>query len=92
MGKAVWHIRAARKSDRRRLKGFECARDGSRAQVEVEDFIRKRVLDWAFQPRAQDGDSRLLLLFDDCANLIGVAALCNLTAAAAHRASATCRG
>ncbi len=74
MGKALWRIRAARKSDRAKLKGFECVRDASRAQAEVENFIRFEVLDWAFAPLAQDGDPRLLLLFDDGANLIGVAA------------------
>jgi hypothetical protein len=74
MGKALWRIRAARKSDRAKLKGFECARDASRAQVEVENFVRFQVFDWAFEPRAQDGDPRLLLLLDDRFDLIGVAA------------------
>lgn len=74
MSKALWRIRAVRKSDRAKLRPFECARDGSRAQAEVEDFIRFKVLDWAFEPLALDGDPRLLLLFDGDDTLVGVAA------------------
>lgn len=74
MGKALWRIRAARKSDRARLERFQCARDNSREQAEVDEFIRHEVLDWALEPLAQDGDPRLLLLFDGEGNLIGVAA------------------
>lgn len=74
MTKALWRIRPARKSDRAKLERFECARDDSKAQTEVEEFIRDSALDWAFEPMAREGDPRLLLLFDPRGRLVGVGA------------------
>jgi len=45
MSRPEWHIRSGQPSDRALLAVFE---------VEVEQFIRTQLIDWAFDPHAAD--------------------------------------
>ncbi|MDQ1306254.1 MAG: hypothetical protein QG671_2086 [Actinomycetota bacterium] len=62
------------------LTTFTCVRPGSSAgaaqwEQEVEKFIRAQLALWAFDPYAQDGDPRLLLMLTSASGeLVGVAA------------------
>jgi hypothetical protein len=70
-----WRARAATKRDRALLAKFVCADARHRWSVEVEQFIRDQVLDWALAEGAAEDDPRLLLVLDRRADsLIGVAA------------------
>lgn len=64
MNQPAWRVRPAREKDRSLLERFSCADPAIAWQVEVEEFVRNGLLDWAFAPLAQEGDPRLLLLFD----------------------------
>ena len=59
-----WRVRSARKADRGVLQAFSCASTREPWEVEVEQYIRERLFDWAFEPLAQRQDPRLLLVFD----------------------------
>lgn len=70
-----WRIRSGRPDDRDLLASFACADVAVSWQVEVEQFIRTQLADWAFDPHAASGDPRLLLAFvTSTGELFGVAA------------------
>ena len=71
-----WLIRVARKRDASLLKRFSCSRVEAPAwESEIENYIRDSLLDWAFEPGAQDDDPRVLLILHRKTNvLLGVAA------------------
>jgi hypothetical protein len=69
-----WHIRPGIPGDRELLASFSCADPAVWWQVEVEQFIRAQLADWAFDPHAAAGDPRLLLAFTAENDLFGVAA------------------
>jgi hypothetical protein len=70
-----WRIRTGRSGDRALLAGFSCADPAVPWQVEVEQFIRHHVIDWALDPHAASADPRLLLAFDEVSgDLFGIAA------------------
>jgi hypothetical protein len=71
---AGWHIRAGNPGDRELLASFACADPAVRWQLEVEQFIQTQLVDWTFDPGANDGDPRLLLAFTSSGGLFGVAA------------------
>jgi hypothetical protein len=71
----AWRVRPARRSDRARLRRFDCADQRHAWSAEVEHFIRHDLMDWAFAPLAAEDDPRLLLVFDRASrSLVGVAA------------------
>lgn len=74
MTPAPWHIRPARPTDRALLAAFRCAEPSVPWQVEVEEFVRTQLVDWAFDPHAAASDPRLLLAFDTTGELFGVTA------------------
>ncbi|MFI7517037.1 hypothetical protein ACIBVK_26445 [Micromonospora echinofusca] len=75
MTQPEWRIRTAQARDRDLLASFICADPVVNWQVEVEQFIRKHLLDgWALAPGAVDDDPRLLLAFTATGELFGVAA------------------
>jgi hypothetical protein len=61
MTQPEWRVRSGRPDDRALLASFTCADPAVAWQVEVEQFIRTQLIDWAFDPRAVSGDPRLLL-------------------------------
>ncbi|HEX6074620.1 MAG TPA: hypothetical protein VFZ32_05060 [Micromonosporaceae bacterium] len=63
MTKPEWHIRSGQPADRSLLSTFACVDLSVHWQVEVEQFIRTQLVDWAFDPHATSGDPRLLLAF-----------------------------
>jgi hypothetical protein len=71
---AGWLIRPGSPDDRQLLASFACADLAVRWQVEVEQFIQAQLAEWAFDPRAAEGDPRLLLAFTTEGDLFGVAA------------------
>ncbi|HVW28882.1 MAG TPA: hypothetical protein VHC69_26135 [Polyangiaceae bacterium] len=75
MSNPAWLVRVASEDDRALLAPFECANPRVAWQVEVESFIRTRLLDWAFESGAADDEPRVLLvLHRRTGALIGVAA------------------
>lgn len=69
-----WLIRPGNPRDRKLLASFACADPAVKWQLEVERFIQLQLADWAFDPRAAEGDPRLLLAFAQAGDLFGVAA------------------
>ena len=61
MSMPEWRIRSGHPHDRDLLTSFACADQTVSWQAEVEQFIRSRLIDWAFDPHAADGNPRLLL-------------------------------
>ena len=63
-----WQVRVATPEDGDLLASFSCVGAGtgsSRGAVweqEVQEFVRTQLSSWAFDPYAQDGDPRLLLV------------------------------
>ena len=59
MSPPPWLVRAARptKHDRALLRAFVCADAAVPWQVEVEQFIRGSLIDWAFDPHARTASS-----------------------------------
>lgn len=75
MSQTEWLVRAARKKDREVLGRFSCAAPEVHWEAEVEAFVRRALLDWAFDPFAKKNDPRLLLVFHrEDGDLVGVAA------------------
>ncbi len=75
MTETPWLIRVCQKKDAKLLEGFRCAQGDAVWQIEVEQYIRKDLLKWAFAPFAKPNDPRLLLVFGRTSNsLIGLAA------------------
>lgn len=75
MSRPAWRIRPARKRDRRLLASFSCADPAMPWEAEVEDYVRNKLIDWAFEPLARGQDPRLLLVFErKSRELVGVAA------------------
>lgn len=75
MSEPEWRIRSARPTDRDLVASFACADPTVSWQVEVEQFIRTQLIDWAFDPHAIGDDPRLLLAFLAATReLFGVAA------------------
>jgi hypothetical protein len=71
----LWKVRAATSADRTLLTSFDCVGTGAVWEREVQDFIQRHLLDWAFDPHAQDGDPRLLLVLTTAAGeLVAVGA------------------
>ena len=76
----LWLIRAAAPEDAAALATFTCVRPDRSVGVamweqEVEGFIRTQLALWAFDPHAQEGDPRLLLMLTSATGeLVGVAA------------------
>ena len=69
-----WRIRPGSPNDRKLVASFACADVTVSWQIEVERFIQKQLVDWAFDPHAADSDPRLLLAFSTAGDLFGVAA------------------
>lgn len=70
-----WRVRPATKKDRKLLATFSCADPGAAWELEVEEFVQEDLIDWAFAPRAQVNDPRLLLIFErKSKSLVGIAA------------------
>ncbi|GIG59852.1 hypothetical protein Lfu02_42240 [Longispora fulva] len=70
-----WLLRAAKSDDDVLLSKFTCAEPSVGWQLEVQEFIRLGLADWAFDPHAVEGDPRLLLaLHAPSGELAGVAA------------------
>lgn len=61
MSEAEWRIRSGQPADRELLASFTCADPVVGWQVEVEQFVRTRLIDWTFDPCAVSGDPRLLV-------------------------------
>lgn len=63
-----WLVRVATPEDSDLLTTFACISPGATSsggevwEREVEEFIRTQLASWAFDPYAQDGDPRLLLV------------------------------
>jgi|JI10StandDraft_1071094.scaffolds.fasta_scaffold55623_5 hypothetical protein len=76
MNKPAWIIRTYRQNDSARLRSFNCASAGTKWQVEVEQFVRNQLHDWAIAPVAKaKQDSRVILLIcRSSRDLVGVAA------------------
>lgn len=76
MTTAEWSVRSIRgtQRDRQRLALFSCADRALGWQAEVEDFVRNELFDWRYAPLAQDDDPRVLMLFRNKEELVGVAA------------------
>ncbi len=75
MSEPEWRIRSGQPADRGLLASFTCADPAVSFEAEVEQFIRTRLIDWAFAPGAADDDPRLLLAFATATGeLFGVAA------------------
>jgi hypothetical protein len=75
VSRPAWRIRPARKRDRALLEAFACADQAVPWEAEVEDYVRGKLIDWAFEPLAEAKDPRVLLVFDrQTRELVGVAA------------------
>jgi hypothetical protein len=75
MTRPDWHIRAARPADRAVLESFTCADPKVFWQAEVEQFIQKHLIEWAFDPHAAVADPQALLVCENVTrDLVGVAA------------------
>jgi hypothetical protein len=75
MSRQPWLVRVGQPGDRALLMRFTCADPTVPWQVEVEHFIQRQLVDWAFDQHAASADPRLLLVFDvDSGHLVGVAA------------------
>lgn len=71
-----WSVRAIRatKRDRERLASFACADRAVAWQAEVENFVRNDLFEWRYAPLAKNDDPRVLMLFRNKDELVGVAA------------------
>jgi len=75
MSEPDWRIRSGGLADRGLLSSFDCANPAVEFEVEVGQFIRTQLIDWACAPGAAGDDPRLLLaLIRATGELFGVAA------------------
>lgn len=73
--KRAWRIRAGKPADASLFTSFRCADPAVSWSAEVERFIQNDLIAWAFDPRAQENDPRVLLTFDVASkSLVGLAA------------------